>query len=365
MREDEWLDQGVPATRAWHALADARLREAEGCWRASARDGISAWHQKVAEIDIRFEWPSSQNAPPLKRALAHLPEARSSDWTIHVWNDSQASQRLPVPDWRMREGQINNRLPVCCRPGLVSLIEEWLGAHAWVESTRREAWVCYRDADRLHRYEQASPCRGVLHHILAGNNVQIVHASAFAGSSGAVMLAGPGGSGKSSTALRALQAGYGYIADDLCAIATTHPVRIVSLYHAAKLRASNLPAFPGWAPHVVTYEEDDETSAACFLGEVCPERLVVGAPLQAILLPRITGRRQTTLEKAGIRDVLAGVLPWTVDQLPGAGQEIVRHVFHGLARVPAWHLSLGSDEAGILAAVEPLAGGPLHSAWKP
>jgi hypothetical protein len=95
----------------------------------------------------------------------------------------------------------------------------------------------------VHQYERfsqwhfANPFRFFLYDWLIQKNYQLVHASAISNGTTALLFAGASGSGKSTTALRALNDGYSLLGDDHCAISLSAEPRAFSLYNAVKLDA--------------------------------------------------------------------------------------------------------------------------------
>ena len=106
-------------------------------------------------------------------------------------------------------------------------------------------WV--KDAQALPYYEIGSPLRTILHWWADQGAYQFVHGGAVGLPTGGVLLAGKGGTGKSTTALACLEAGLLYASDDYCLIRTDTEPFVYSIYNTAKLRGDlDLERFPAW-----------------------------------------------------------------------------------------------------------------------
>jgi hypothetical protein len=153
------------------------------------------------------------------------------------------------------------------------------------------------------------------------------------------LLAGRGGSGKSTTALACLSAGMRYAADDYCLLANDPQPTVYSLYNTGKLETAQAQRFPQLA-HLARNSGD---KAVFFLNEQFPAQLVAEMPLRAILLPRVTGQRETILQPAAPGEALQALAPSTIFQLPGGGAADFRFLAVLVKQLPCYRLGLGTE----------------------
>ena len=83
-----------------------------------------------------------------------------------------------------------------------------------------------------------------------------------------------------------------------------------------------------------------------------PEKLLRGAPLRAILVPRVTDAAETTVRPCTAGAALTAVAPNTMLQLPGNGRPAMELLSSVVRAVPCHHLDLGADPSLIPAAIE-------------
>ncbi|MDP3209109.1 MAG: glycosyltransferase, partial [Rhodoglobus sp.] len=186
---------------------------------------------------------------------------------------------------------------------------------------------------------------------------QLVHAAAVATADGAVLIAGSGGSGKSTTALTCLEAGMDFLGDDYFAVSLDPPT-VHSVYATAKIADAEHPAcrqFP-----IMPSSPDDEK----FVLQLYPaakEQLRRSAPLRAIVTPEVVDRETTVVVEVD-RDRLEHAATFTtLAQLPHAGAEARARIGQVLDEVPGGLLQLGRDRAGVVEAIRRLAANPTHS----
>lgn len=207
------------------------------------------------------------------------------------------------------------------------------GAVSIFDTARGLGVFCVRDAETLPAYERAAPLRTLLHWALESRGARLAHAAAVGTDRGGALLAGRGGSGKSTTALLCALAGLAYGGDDYVAL-TASPATAHTLYASAKIDARSL-ALVGDLP--LACPPQNEEKGVAFLPGVRPQ-----LPLRALLLPRVTGGR-TTFRRASGAEALRALAPTTVFQLPGNDGEAFAWMASFVRTLPAFVLDLGDD----------------------
>lgn len=224
-----------------------------------------------------------------------------------------------------------------------------------LESNRGFFWK--RDLSPLPYYEAGSPLRTLLHPWLREQGVQFVHGAAVGTESGGVLMAGKGGSGKSTSALACLHSDLQYAGDDYCLVGCakgeTH--RLYSLYNTAKLVGdSDLAKFNGLASHVWNPRRESDEKATIFLAEAFPQKLISRLPLRAILVPVIRGETNTVIEPCPRGEALMALGPSTLAQLPASGSKDLDSIARLVRSLPCFRMNLGTDLTRIAPAITSL-----------
>lgn len=218
----------------------------------------------------------------------------------------------------------------------------------WDADSATGYWVI-EDPDRLAWWEEAAPLRPMLAWFLTAHGRYFAHGAAVAVDDRAVLLVGPGGSGKSTTALRCQRAGLDYLGDDYCLVGTfgdgdDHVV--ASLYRTAKLRPVD---GPGFEAELARNEEGRKivlTVDAAHGGAVIERARLVGV---ASVEVGDTATTEFIAGRAGV--VMQALAPTTFEQLPGVGARSLRAFAAMLRSVPTGTMRLGHDPDGVVAAV--------------
>ena len=162
-----------------------------------------------------------------------------------------------------------------------------------------------------------------------------------------MLLAGKGGSGKSTTALLCLEAGLRYVSDDYCLLEPGERPRAHCLYNTGKLQRDHLTRFPALAQKAVDPHSDQFEKKVIFVHQHYPDRLANALPLRAIFLPYVSGESDHHLRQVAPEVALRGLAPSTLFQLSAPSREHLR-IMAGLTRqLPCYQLALGTDFASI------------------
>jgi hypothetical protein len=197
----------------------------------------------------------------------------------------------------------------------------------------------------------------VLNALLAERGRHLVHAAAVGTEDGAVLLTGPPGAGKSSTALACLGGALGFLADDWCGVRDGDAPGLFSLYASAKLRPDNLLRFPELAARLDNFDRLDAEKGTLFLAEERRARFVLGAPARAILVPEVTGASRTKIEPLPGKLAWRALVSWTLAQLPHYGRESIALLTRFCGRLPTFRLALGADRDEVRATLESFVAG--------
>jgi len=306
---------------------------------------------------VRFLLAGEQISDALTPALAHLRVANEDpvDLTVFLWDTRSSGEPLSplitllteriASDpfkWLTARHEIveisNDRVP--------ATLDHWSGAFSLYdrETARAVYWV--DDAGAVPYFERGAPLRTLLSWWLSDVGYQSVHAAGVGEATGGVLLAGKGGSGKSTTALRCMDAGLGYLADDYCMFSVDGPPHAFSMYNTAKLNGiADLQRQPRFLPMVENTEAAGDEKLLMFLQRHVPDRLVLSFPIRAVLVPQVTDSSATTVSEISPGVALAALGPTTLLQRPGSADGALRAMGELVRRVPCYELRLGADAA--------------------
>jgi len=308
---------------------------------------------RVGSAVMRLRFAGTALVEPLTRALAGIaiePVARP-DLTICCWDSASTGTPMPAPYWPMSaygpKGHIigfnTATLHTLYNPGIRTL-------HLYDRrSSSGQYWVA--DPERIPQSQRSAPLREFLHWWSRGMPLQLMHAGAVGYADGGVLLAGRSGSGKSTTALACLASDLLFASDDYVCVATTAQPWVHSLYSTAKLVPGNLSRFPELSGKLSNPDRLTTEKAMVNVHAHFPAKVLSGFPIRAILLPRVTGARDTQLKPATAADAVLALAPTTVAQLEGHSRETFAKIVALSGSVPSYWLDVGTDLTLIPAAI--------------
>ncbi|RZS91446.1 hypothetical protein EV189_0687 [Motilibacter rhizosphaerae] len=339
----------VTAAGAWFDAASASWQE------AARRRGRHDVDLDVGGVRLRLAFAGEELVPDLTMALGHL-RVPPGDAALEVRLFDSGSTGVAPPRFPWQAPDVGHRGLVAgvsdddvstVFHGDLMALDGDFRALSLVRRSTGEALFWVLDRDRVPWWERAAPLRTLLHWALRGPRRLLVHAACVGTGGSGVLLAGPGGSGKSTTAVAALQAGLQYAGDDYVLVetgaetATGTGVRAHSVYGTAKLTAESAALLPGLPPvHPSAY---DGAKRVVDVGALHGDRLVRALDVRALVLPRPVPGSPTRLRPATAAQALMALAPTTVLQLPPDGGAALAPLAALARAVPVWHLDLGGD----------------------
>jgi hypothetical protein len=280
-------------------------------------------------LPLRHLAGPSENGPRLEICLGHGPD---SDVDA-LWNAAPEERRRSI---------VRPRLALGDGRDVVGGLWPDVGMLGLLHRRRRRALLWIRDVARVPPADAATLFRAVVAWWLAGSEYVVAHAAAVAGSRGAALLVGRGGSGKSSTAAACFEAGLPFLGDDsvLCRASTAE---VFSLSGCASLLEVDVaryhPALAGAAARAA----GDGEKAFIDLASIGPDRVATHGPLRALLRLTIDQRGDGGLERVARSRALTALAPSSLFNIPGIDRQALSSMAALARRLPAYELRLSGD----------------------
>lgn len=312
----------------------------------------------VAGISIRLQFGNGQLREGILPAFGHLEDAAAPLPALTVFIHDRAS--APETEaWTRAPGftDQNSDIWLMDSPRLTWILHQQGRAAGAIDWDLCTAYWFVSDAASIPYLERAAPLRLLLSHWLGRRGRFLVHAAAVAQAGAGVLILGPGGAGKSSTALACLDSGMEYAADDHCLVCDDTEPFVHSLFGTGKLALADLPHFPRLVPACENQGRPDAEKSVFFFKAGASTRLSLGFPLRAILMAKITDSSRTTLRRMPEAAAFKALAPSCALHFPAARASALK-CFNALVRkLPAYQLELGSERQSAPAAIRNLLEG--------
>ncbi len=339
-------------------------RVGQGFDRAAleSQDAIAPRDYDLGGFRVRLCFAGGALIERLTAAFEHLrldvATAGAPDLCIGIWDSATTNIHLAPPPWKGDD--------VLPRGGVAGYGAPPVMAHYAAESRmlsvlhaeKRQGYFWIQDAAQLPLYQCGSPLLALLHLWFSQHERTLVHGGAVGTRDGGVLLVGKGGSGKSTATLCCLDSPLFYAADDYGVVsandaATSPAFYFHSLYSSGKVNAPDRERHPLIARARCAGVLDNQKSLH-FLYPPLAERLIRGFALRAIIMPRVTGARDTRIVPASAAQALLALAPSTLFQLPGAESAKFRRMSRIAKSLPAYTLESGTDWTQIPRALQEL-----------
>ena len=314
---------------------------------------------RVARVRVAGE----ELASHIDRAFGHLRTAAApAPFTIDLWDEAATGVHAPSIDsseagrsWGAGGGTLTS-----FADGRIVTHRIEHSTH-WLDRAAQRFVGCVSAAGSMSLYERGKP----LHYLLAlwhnDRRAYVIHAGLVAANGSGILLAGAGGSGKSTTALACACGGFEYLADDCVALEAERDAFLGhSIFGSPWIEHDHLRRFPAMAPFAIRGSAADEPKGLVRLDAGLRHRLGRVVPIRAIVLPRVTAAAQASVRRATKGEALLALAPSSIVLFaPSPGAEGMRHLARLLASVPTYWLDLGANLDSIPRALAPIAGAEL------
>ncbi len=323
--------------------------------RAVSAVGVVEHTLLIAGEPVRVRFAGNALVGDLLPAIEHHPavdEAVTPVLTIHVWDGSSTGAPIPnlsTPDPTPTRSVVAGARAVSSSPGR--------GVFEGIDAAAGEAWFGARAPAVLTHGERGAPFRLVFHWWGAPRARVLAHAGAVGVDGLGVLIVAPGGSGKSSTALACVEAGFVYAGDDYCFVATAPAPTAFDLYGSAKVVSDDLACYPRVAREAATRAHETDDKALLFVSRALPDQMVSSLPLHAVVVPVRSGSGSTTTEALAPSGALRALAPSTIAQLPGGAATTMRELSAIVRDLPCFTLHLGNDRESVPGVIRRLVHG--------
>jgi hypothetical protein len=210
-------------------------------------------------------------------------------------------------------------------------------------SSRIVGCLAWRRCDDV--YHRGKPFARMLAEWYADRHVPIAHAALVASGEEGLLLAGRGGSGKSTFSVACARSGLGFAGEDYTALELSDAPRVTghSAYNSAFLDPAASAWFPELGPHLLPSRDPAEPKSVVVLADVWPDRLIPAAVIRAVALCRLAATAEPRIRRAGRAEALLALAPSSLLQVHGRRRDSLDYLARLVESVPCFHVELGRD----------------------
>lgn len=316
--------------------------------REDSANGLHERHYRLSGRVTRVRVVGDELARLLHLPFAHLEvdAAPSPALAIDLWDPAATGVETPA-------GSIEAIDPAM-RPAVAVTSDGRLVGHrltntlTWLDRRASTITGSVDPSRGLTLFETGRPLYFPLMLWLRDRRVQFVHAGLVARGGDGLVLCGQGGSGKSTTTLLCLAAGFDFLGDDYVGLEPRDGGFVGhSLFCSTYLDPAGLRRFPDLDAHAVHGTTAEEDKSVVLVSRVWPERLAASARIRAVLLPEVSGEPVTRIEKASRGYALRRAAPSSILQLLAPEPSSLARISALVESTPCYRVALGRDRERI------------------
>ena len=309
-------------------------------------------------VDLQFAGRVLRDVTMPALAFTSEEAARDPLATVCLFDSASTGVSVPAFAWRPQhirergaiEGFNDDRFRTVYH-GDPLAPDGGFNALSMFDAATRTTVVWVESVDHVHWWERAEPLRTALHWALSGEGRYLAHAAAVGDDTGAVLLAGPGGSGKTTTTVACLRDGMTFVGDNYVLVSLDDEPFAHAIYSNLKLRDGTLELIPGLGDAPAGRQQGEKL--VIDVRRTWPSQLAASLPLRAIAVVCLRGETATRAVPASPVEALLALAPTTVYQLPDNGR-VLRPMAELVRGARTFRVELGADVSDTPATVRAL-----------
>ena len=292
--------------------------------------------------------------PPFSHLRKEAGAVSRTHLFVDLWSGSETGVLLPEAFKTFHFGEYRT---MGASPGSRFLCDQDYRTVLMLDRKHQYLVGYFASSADLSMFDRAKPFHRLLSVWYRDRRIHVIHAAMVSKNGCGILLAGKGGTGKSTTALACMAAGFSYLGDDHIGIRQEVEGSFsgISLYTSALVWNDNAGCLKhtgltgGEAASGKKREKKMILVSEQFPGQIKREGLIGG-----IALPRITGAGRTTFRDASKGEALLKLAPSSLMMQAGKNAQGFQQMAELVDAVPCFWLEVGTDLGGISACIENL-----------
>ncbi|MEM9470954.1 MAG: hypothetical protein AAGA00_03285 [Pseudomonadota bacterium] len=333
--------------------------------RDNVADAETLWHARGGQqrifkfgavaIAVRFIAGHAQSivCPVLEHLAADGDEGMPST-VVYVLVADRLDLAPPPDHWPFPEECKEDHQRVCWRPrdGLALSSDDARGIWHLFDLNSMTGLYWLRSDNGLPYWEAGSPLRHFIHWASVRADQAMVHGAAIGFGGKGVLLAGAGGSGKSTMTAAAISRGWQTTGDDFVLFSAPPDPVSFPIFDVMKLTGMAEGMFAEQADKALNPARVPGEKALIPLSVNAGGKFVRSLPIQAIFSLELTGERSSRIETFSKVATVAALAPSTMNILRTAMPETLEQCSSLARNLPTYRLLVGNDPLEGLSTLE-------------
>jgi hypothetical protein len=224
----------------YQSIASKFLKDAIEVYKSSNYLESSTVDLTIAGLAIRIQASSTALFEFIYPAFAWQAKTLISNADLEIFIMEDAGDL--ISPWKKNDFLSGNMIRGLNKGNVLATFDHQHSILSIYDHETGKALFWVGSAANLPEWEFGAPLRNILTWSLAKRNIHLIHASGVGTGGSGVLIAGPGGSGKSTTTAISVASGLETTGDDYCAIEISETPTIHGVYGLLKLVPDSLAA---------------------------------------------------------------------------------------------------------------------------
>ncbi len=299
----------------------------------------------IGESNIRIVLPEAGFSSFFFRPFVHLGKDSGDETSLSILcfkagSDYLKSIQQILPGYTEKK---NRDVPFFTRRGITMSVGRESNTVSLLNKDKGVAFFLFDDISNLPYYESGSPFKNILQWWFENRDSSMIHSASIAFDGMALLIAGRGGSGKSSTALSCIMNGMEYLGDDYIVVNGEKKFSVSSVYNSIKLTSDSLKKFSGINKNIINPSFTKNEKGVAFLSEIKKFAMARSASLKGVILPEISGFDHSSFSRISSSECFRSLAPSTIFQHIGRRKNISKFIAQLTKHLPCYKLKAGRD----------------------
>ncbi len=299
-----------------------------------------------AGFNVRMRCIGTKMAVLHDKIFTHLkteeiPPLNDLDLTIDIWDESETG--VPNPFDSIPEKSAELRSVTSSADSRIVATQD-SETSLFLDRKEKRIIASFLSSGKMNHYDLSKPFNKLLALWYRDMNIEIIHASMISKKGIGILFLGKGGSGKTTSALSCLNAGFNYLGDDHVGLSlkdnsfTGH-----SLYASALIYANHLRRFPQLQKFEIKNNSQEDEKSVIYFSNGYLNRIDRYAEVSVLLLPVVGNSKHTNFRKAGKSEALLALAPSSLRLQISPNRKGFELLARLVDRIPAYRVELGSN----------------------
>lgn len=271
--------------------------------------------------------------------------------TIRVWDTKEQQIPLPLFNWQRLHA---NGYKGYSEGAYYFHYFDSIGALSFLNVEENLAYYVVRDAQALPWWVRGSPLQVIIGAWMRIQGTQLTHVGAIGDEAHCVLLAGKGGSGKTTTTLSGVIGGLNYLGEDYCLLTPGNDQIVHSVYQSAKWTPETRCFYPEYDRFVVNQSSVSTEKSLFFYQDIFPDRIKKSLQARAIISLSVGDALKPIISETDVATSLKNLSLSTIRQLPFFDQKTLLLLKQFAQPLQHYKMQLGLDRMANVQAIKAL-----------